>query len=774
MTEDKYIFPKGKWIVNIRRLVQGTAFFLFFFLLFNTQKTKNLEIPILIYGFVFLIVYLIYLLVLTLIKYYRGKHFKNINLKKIIIVSLITVLLGLVLNYYHQFSKPERLNYIKDNSNTITQDIAEYKNARKKYDPFREYTTIKTHISEKTDANVQIILPPLLILLNNLLLVISFALLIYSNLLKYRKINTEKIKPYLTLSICFIIFTLITTILLDFDFKTIHKNYSGDTGYILNIIPTDFTHYYYYVNIPQNVFLKSSSLLGSMSSIALQSFAISIGFILFFLIISLIFGRVFCGWICPFGTFHQIISFFKMKFQKYYDHEVYLKKQRIKYIIFAIIFASAIFSINFSGFLDPISVVTKSAAIFLVPATQLIVTKSYDQVHLKAKEEIKNNGGFFTLLDNLYRPVKDYLEEYVFYFSEPLEVSEGYVPTHYAYFFVNAFILLLLIGLNLKSTRFWCRVICPLGAMLGIFANRSLMRIQVNDNCTACGDCEKFCQGAADVSIKNGFKTSECMYCFNCMNICPHNALDVQWTTPVQPQLAILSFKNTLKKVTPLPRQKLDLSKRTWAASFGVGILSYLGFRSSLWEKRSSPLAIRPPGSVKEEDFLRKCIKCSECMKVCPKNFLHPAFLETGIEGMFTPIGIGKLGYCEHTCNACGQVCPTQAIQKLPLYKKQELRIGLAVIRKDKCLTYASQTPCIVCEEHCPTSPKAIWTEKVTFNKKMDGKIQEITIDQIRVEPKHCIGCAICEYVCPVVDEPAIYVSSIQESRSKENQMLLS
>jgi ferredoxin len=189
-----------------------------------------------------------------------------------------------------------------------------------------------------------------------------------------------------------------------------------------------------------------------------------------------------------------------------------------------------------------------------------------------------------------------------------------------------------------------------------------------------------------------------------------------------------------------------------------------------MWAKRANPKLIRPPGAVEESDFLAQCIKCSECMRVCPKNFLHPSFLEAGIEGMFTPIAIGKLGYCEHTCNACGYVCPTQAISKLTLYKKQQLKIGLALVKKDRCLTYAHQTPCIVCEEHCPTSPKAIWVKAKEVQKR-DGT--RLTVDQIYVDADLCIGCGICEYVCPVVDEPGIYITSVQESRSKSNQLLL-
>src|SRR5207302_8853538 len=127
---------------------------------------------------------------------------------------------------------------------------------------------------------------------------------------------------------------------------------------------------------------------------------------------------------------------------------------------------------------------------------------------------------------------------------------------------------------------------------------------------------------------------------------------------------------------------------------------------------------IRPPGSVEEREFLERCIRCAECMKVCPNNALHPAFFEAGIEGSWTPILIARIGYCEHSCVLCGQVCPTGAIQKITEKEKlgagvPPIKIGTAFYNVGRCLPWAMQTPCIVCEEFCPTSPKAIWVEEV-------------------------------------------------------------
>jgi formate hydrogenlyase subunit 6/NADH:ubiquinone oxidoreductase subunit I len=131
---------------------------------------------------------------------------------------------------------------------------------------------------------------------------------------------------------------------------------------------------------------------------------------------------------------------------------------------------------------------------------------------------------------------------------------------------------------------------------------------------------------------------------------------------------------------------------------------------------------------------------------------------------------VSRIGYCEYRCTLCGQVCPTGAIKRLTLEEKANFKIGLAMLDKGRCLPYAHAIPCIVCEEVCPTPKKAIWLDEVLV-KDRDGK--EIIVQQPRVDLELCIGCGICEKKCPVVDRPAIYVTSIGETRSKENQLLL-
>jgi len=168
-------------------------------------------------------------------------------------------------------------------------------------------------------------------------------------------------------------------------------------------------------------------------------------------------------------------------------------------------------------------------------------------------------------------------------------------------------------------------------------------------------------------------------------------------------------------------------------------------------------------------------------MKVCPNNALQPALLEAGVEGLWTPVLAARIGYCEPSCALCGEVCPTGAIWEITPAEKawlpssapkdaKPIRLGTAFYNRGRCLPWAMATECIVCEEWCPTSPKAIYLRPVEVTD-TTGTVKQIR--QPYVDPDRCVGCGACEFACPVKDLPAIYITSIGESRSKTNQILL-
>jgi MauM/NapG family ferredoxin protein len=235
------------------------------------------------------------------------------------------------------------------------------------------------------------------------------------------------------------------------------------------------------------------------------------------------------------------------------------------------------------------------------------------------------------------------------------------------------------------------------------------------------------------------------MICFNCIEDCPPDSIEIRFQVPRKEK-----------------RTRLDISRRQFTGSLLTGIFTGIIARKSAFTKQKIHPFVRPPGSVGEEDFLKKCIRCGQCMQICPTNFIQPALFETGVDGIWTPVLNARLGYCDYECKKCLEICPTDAIEDMPLEDKKTFKIGTAVIDRDRCYTYADGYNCAVCEEHCPVPDKAIKYRRVkVWN--FEGKLVEV--NQIYVVPDLCNGCGNCEHVCPRSDVPAIVLGAEEEQR---------
>ncbi len=379
--------------------------------------------------------------------------------------------------------------------------------------------------------------------------------------------------------------------------------------------------------------------------------------------LTLAFGRVFCGFICPFGAMHQFIGWLgrrgrglAARLASNRPHPA----QALKYYILLFMLAAGILlpgewvssgSLQ-TGLLDPLPLAHRSVNLILVPL------------------------------------------------ADRMGLGPSPLPRFYEGAWLIGGVFLAALLLNLKTPRFYCRYICPLGALLGFLGRWSVWRIgRLEEACTGCGLCEKNCEGACTPTEK--IRSSECVMCLNCLDDCRHAAIAYR----PQPSAAgeIL-----------LPP---DLSRRGFIAATLSGFAAAPFMRiGGATGPNWNPALIRPPGALAEEEFLARCIKCGQCMRVCPTNVLHPAALEAGIEGLWTPrlnFRIGTSG-CQHNCIACGNLCPTAAIRPISLAErmgrgafaeKGPIRIGMAFVDRGRCLPWANDKPCIVCQENCPVSP---------------------------------------------------------------------
>jgi polyferredoxin/NAD-dependent dihydropyrimidine dehydrogenase PreA subunit len=484
---------------------------------------------------------------------------------------------------------------------------------------------------------------------------------------------------------------------------------------------------------PVRLFLDFDPLI--LITTLLAAHAVSVAFYLSLVMIAVtaIFGRVFCGWACPLGTLNNMVGALK----KVRERASLARWYRFKYLILLFLIISSLFTLQLVGIMDPLSLTIRSFSVSIYPLFNAAVRAFFDTAYYI---DIRSIADISEYLYSLFK-------KSVLSFEQP-------------YYQQGIFIGLLffcILAVNLYQRRFWCRYLCPLGALLGVISRYSLFKRSVAEGCTACGACSAECQSGAIPGEPAGDGTawlpSECVSCHNCDDACP---------------LKVVSFGFS-KNSEALP---IDIGRRRVITSAVAGLVAVPLFRTSPISKKgvSDPVLVRPPGSLEEREFLERCVKCGECMRVCITNGLQPTFLEAGLEGIWTPMLVSRIGYCEYRCTLCGQVCPTGAIKQLQLEEKIRVKIGLAMIDKGRCLPYAHAQACIVCEEVCPTAKKAIWFEQTTVQ---DRQGRKMLLKQPHVDLDLCIGCGICETKCPVKGQPAIYVISVGESRSRDNQLLL-
>jgi MauM/NapG family ferredoxin protein len=528
--------------------------------------------------------------------------------------------------------------------------------------------------------------------------------------------------------------------------------------------------------LPPDLFLRLDPLAATAVPLAAREWIARLLPGLLMLALSLLAGRLFCGYVCPFGITLDLARTLGGPSARARKSPVLPQGcRRIKYLLLAGVLGCALAGVSIGFWFSPIPLITRLYALLLHPLLQLAAELGLEVVR--------------PLAAGLNIPSLDYLQivprrfdsvYFLLVFFATLFVLEHFVP------------------------RFWCRCLCPAGALLGLFSRRPPWRRRVHA-CTACGSCARLCPTGALAPSGNAVWHGECITCRTCVTVCPVRGTSFSFVekkkerqaqeeeeTRVGSEWMAIEKKHPLcgdlsenpcreivakrtccagkrqpqaQKALSPPESALPLapdlpSRRAFLAAAGAGIgLAAVGYggvdslltssaRGLLWPED----CVRPPGALPEPAFLDRCLRCGECMKVCPSNGLQPAWFAAGVEGVFSPVLRSRRGACEPDCNACGLVCPSGAISPLPLEEKRWAKIGTAVVRPGFCLAWAEGRSCVVCEEVCPYGA-------IACEQKAGARVP---VPVVRAE--RCFGCGYCEQHCPV-RVPAIVVYPLNALR---------
>jgi ferredoxin len=475
------------------------------------------------------------------------------------------------------------------------------------------------------------------------------------------------------------------------------------------------------------------SLLKFISVLSLSA----LGFMIVILLTAL-FGRVYCSAICPLGILQDVILWFRKKTKKKFRYKFSRPVDYLRYPFLALpVIAYLAGTVIFISLLDPFSNFGRIFSDFFQP------------VYIG----LNNTGAKI-------------LEKFDIFFLYPEEISlAGWIT-----YLFPLFILILVIWMSLKQGRLYCNTICPVGTLLGLLSRVSLFRIRIHEGrCTKCGQCAIVCKSTCINLKKLSVDFSRCVGCYNCISVCPEDA--IKYFLPGKDESL-----NT----------ETDHQRRKVISSIGLLLFGIFGLRRSLKAQdvpeNENPTEIEPekhftvtpPGSLGIKHFTTTCTACHLCVSACPTQVLQPSLFEYGITGIMQPYMDYATNYCNFDCVICSEVCPTGAILSLSSEAKKTVQIGQVNLILENCVVYTDHTSCGSCSEHCPTQAVRMvpfidglmkhdelkLTHEIDKLRMVPG-IDELTIPEIR--PEICVGCGACEHACPTKPYKAIYVDGHYE-----------
>lgn len=421
-----------------------------------------------------------------------------------------------------------------------------------------------------------------------------------------------------------------------------------------------------------------------------------------------VFGRFYCSFLCPMGFLQDIMSLVTRRLN--------FKPGRVKsfmwpgvFVLFFTVF-SVLSANGFWGWLDHFSVFGRVLNSFAVP-----------------------------VFNNALSPFAGYLNKTSFLQIETEEIIAGF-DFYYSFIFLAA---LFIIGAYWP--RWFCNTLCPSGALFSLIFRSGFLKIELNSACPGCKKCERNCPSG---SITDGaVDYATCVTCLECVNVCPKRVLSVSFRrngpAPGNP-----SGETFVKGPAHGSRRAfITGSSALLAGIFSAGYLSKLPLVFKDIKKISFAI---PPGAGNAFDFFSKCSACHMCITNCPTGVLKPALFENGPAGLSKPRLDFEKSHCSYECNLCTGVCPSGALNYLPLNVKKTTAIGKVVLdtgEKTDCIPYKEKTDCGSCAEHCPTGAVHMVRQGDVFVPK--------------IRRAFCNGCGICESVCPVTENKPIRVVAL-------------
>ena len=443
--------------------------------------------------------------------------------------------------------------------------------------------------------------------------------------------------------------------------------------------------------------------------------ALNFGVVAILLVLTLLFGRVYCSVICPLGVMQDIISWIhgktkkKNRFRFSYSPAI----NWLRYGVLALFFVALVAGLHsLVALVAPYSAYGRIASNLLAPVYQL--------------------G------NNFFAWIAERAGSYAFYSTE-VWIRSG------ATFAVAAATFAVVAVLAWKHGRTWCNTICPVGSVLGLFSRFSVFAPVIDtEKCRNCGLCGKQCKSSCINMKEHEIDYSRCVACMDCIETCKEGAIHYACRYG--------------KKGSPSPAQgNVDKSKRAFLVSSAIATTAVAAKAQEMKvdgglaeiERATKPerqTRIVPAGSLSLKNFADHCTACQLCVSVCPNQVLRPS---TSLMTLMQPEMSYERGYCRPECTKCSDVCPAGAIRPISVEEKSSTQIGHAVVCLDNCVVNTDEVSCGNCARHCPAGA-------ISMVRKNPDDPKSLRIPVVNEE--RCIGCGACENLCPARPFTAIHV----------------